>query len=534
MAIDNNDKNKGRSKSLANLRPFVKGDPRINRLGAPKRGQSWQEAVKRITDMTREEAIAYLGASTKLGKQLRELPENVPIKDALIFASIIAYGREPNARMFQALTDREEGKPNQLITTGAASGSVPFSIPADMIAPSFLDAYRDIVNRRHTEYIFSGGRGSTKSSFVSLAIIYLLKNNPTMNALVMRQVADTLRGSVYAQLQWAISELGLSDEFKSTTSPMEIQYLPTGQTIYFRGADDPGKIKSIKTAFGYIGLLWFEEASEFSGNDAIRNVTQSAIRGGDAGFIFKSFNPPRTANNWINKYLLTPKETQYQHKSDYRNVPAEWLGKVFVEEAEFLYSINPDSYAHEYLGEVNGLGDQVFENLQIRAIADEEIGQFDNVLHGLDFGYYPHPAHYAKVHYDAARLTLYVFGELRKWKTSNRDMYDKLVEYGLTPNDYLICDTEEKSVEDYKKYGANAREASKGPGSVRYSMKWLQSLRAIVVDPVRAPYSTEELTAYAYERTKDGEILEAYPREKDDAIAAIRYATNLIWRRRGE
>jgi hypothetical protein len=111
----NSDKNKGKRGNIANLKPFVKGDPRINRAGAPKRGQTWQETVKRITDMTREEAIEYLGANTKLGKQLKELSPEVPIKDALVFISLIAYGRDPNPRMLATLMDREEGKPSQPI-----------------------------------------------------------------------------------------------------------------------------------------------------------------------------------------------------------------------------------------------------------------------------------------------------------------------------------------------------------------------------------------------------------------------------------
>ena len=88
----------------------------INLDGAPKRGQSWQETMKRITDMTREEAIKYVGARTKIGKFLKELPPNIPIKDGLAFISIIAYGRDPNPRMLVAIMDREEGKPAQPVT----------------------------------------------------------------------------------------------------------------------------------------------------------------------------------------------------------------------------------------------------------------------------------------------------------------------------------------------------------------------------------------------------------------------------------
>ena len=89
----------------------------INLEGAPKRGQSWQETVKRITDMTREEAIKYVGANTKIGKQLKELSPKMPIKDALIFISLIAYGRDPNPRLLATLMEREEGKPNQPISS---------------------------------------------------------------------------------------------------------------------------------------------------------------------------------------------------------------------------------------------------------------------------------------------------------------------------------------------------------------------------------------------------------------------------------
>jgi phage terminase large subunit len=410
-----------------------------------------------------------------------------------------------------------------------------FVFPADCIAPAFLSAYRDIRDRRHTEYLFFGGRGSTKSSFVSLITVWLLVNNPGVHALACRQVANTLRDSVYSQCVWAISELGLEADFKCTTSPLEIEYRATGQKIYFRGADDPGKIKSIKPAFGYIGILWFEELDQFHGVESIRKIEQSVIRGGDEAFIFKSFNPPRTASNWANKYAKIPKASQYQHHSNYLDVPAEWLGKAFLEEAEHLKVVNPRAYEHEYLGIANSAGGLVFENVQIRKITDAEIAQFDRVLHGLDWGYYPDPAHYVRMHYDAARLTLYIFGEYRALKASNRTLYDALVERGLTPEDLLIADSAEpKSVADFREYGAACRGAEKGPESVKYSMKWLQSLAAIVIDNERCPETAEEFMGYEFERDKDGEVISEYPDANNHAIDSTRYGTNLIWKRRGQ
>lgn len=107
----------------------------INLAGAPKRGQNWQETIKRITDMTREEAIAYVGVNTKIGKALKELSPNMPLKDALVFASVIAYGRDPNPRMLAALMDREEGKPNQSLNLTNSDGSLkPESMKPSEIA----------------------------------------------------------------------------------------------------------------------------------------------------------------------------------------------------------------------------------------------------------------------------------------------------------------------------------------------------------------------------------------------------------------
>jgi len=411
------------------------------------------------------------------------------------------------------------------------------ALPANVLAPRFLDAYDDIGIHGHTEYVFRGGRGSTKSSFISLVIVWLIKNNPTMHAIALRQVGNTLRDSVYSQLEWAINELGLADQFKCTVSPLEITYLTTGQKIYFRGADEPGKIKSIKPAFGYIGIAWFEELDQFRGPEAVRNIEQSAIRGGDLAYIFKSFNPPRTAANWANKYVQIPKENQYQHHSTYLEMGSRirWLGKSWVDEAEHLKAVNPKAYEHEYLGIANGTGGQVFENIQLRTITDEEVAQFDHVLHGLDWGYYPDPAHYARCHYDAARLTLYVHGELRRYKTSNRQFYDDLVSCGLTPEDTIIADSAEpKSVADFREYGASCRGAEKGPESVKYSMKWLQSLTAIVIDPERCPETAQEFLDYELEQDKDGNFISEYPDKDNHAIDAVRYATNLIWRRRGQ
>lgn len=290
--------------------------------------------------------------------------------------------KEQKIKIEQIKLQNEKLKPDDANTQGTKYTG----IPASMVAPVFAPVLFDIHEHNYTEYVFPGGRGSTKSSFVSLQVIDLIMRNDNMHAVVMRQVADTLRGSVYQQIMWAIDALDLTEEFHATVSPMEITRKTTGQKIYFRGADDPGKIKSIKVPFGYIGILWFEELDQFAGPESVRKIEQSVIRGGDVAYIFKSFNPPKTSNNWANKYIKVPKESRTVVESNYLQVPAKWLGKPFIEEAEFLKETNPDAYENEYMGVANGAGGSVFDNVIIREITDDEIAEFDHVLNGVDWG----------------------------------------------------------------------------------------------------------------------------------------------------
>lgn len=426
--------------------------------------------------------------------------------------------------------ERKKLEPEQV-----SDGAKYTGIPASMIAPAFIKVIHDIEQQLYNEYVFPGGRGSTKSSFVSLEVIDLIMKNDNIHACVMRQVADTLRTSVYQQIMWAISALGLEDEFHCTVSPLEITRKSTGQKIYFRGADDPNKIKSIKVPFGYIAIAWFEELDQFQGEEAVRKIEQSVIRGGDKAYIFKSFNPPKSANNWANKYIKIPKATRLIVHSTYLDVPKHWLGKPFIDEADHLKEVNPTAYENEYLGVANGTGGNVFDNVTIKGITEEEIAQFDHVMNGVDWGWYPDLYSFMRVHYEPAQLKLFIWFEYTCNKQSNRQTADKLIEFGVDGNDLITCDSaENKSIGDYKSYGLFARPAEKGPGSREYSFKWLQSLTEIVIDNVRCPVAAQEFLDYEYERDKEGNVISGYPDGNDHCIDAVRYATNSIWKRRGE
>lgn len=406
---------------------------------------------------------------------------------------------------------------------------------SDHIGPAFYDLARDVFQHGHTHYDLSGGRGSLKSSTVSELVPLLLIANPGTHALVLRKIANTIRDSVYAQYIWAIDKLGMANCWEAKVSPLELIYKPTGQKIMFRGADDPMKIKSIKVPFGYIAVTHFEEKDQFAGRAEIRNILQSTMRGGQKYWNFESYNPPISRDNWANLDSLEDRLDRLCHKSTYLEAPPEWLGEQFLLEAEHLKQTNERAYRHEYLGEPVGTGGNVFENVVDYPMDNDLIGSFDRIYNGVDWGWYPDPWAFNRMHFDAARRILYIFDEDRANKKSNQETAEILMKkHGITAVDRITADSaEKKSVEDYKSYGLYCRPAEKGPGSVEYSMKWLCSLAEIRIDRKRCPETYKEFTCYEYERNKDGEIISGYPDGNDHHISAVRYAMEQVWKRRG-
>ena len=403
---------------------------------------------------------------------------------------------------------------------------------SEKIGSAFYDVAHDVFHHGHTHYDFSGGRGSLKSSTVSIIVPLLLVGNPGTHALVLRKVANTIRDSVYAQYIWAIGELGMAAYWEAKVSPMELIYKPTGQKIMFRGADDPMKIKSIKVPFGYIAVTHFEEKDQFAGRAEIRTILQSTMRGGSVFWNFESYNPPISRDNWANKDSLEERADRLCHKSTYLQAPPKWLGEQFLAEAEHLRATDERAYQHEYLGIPVGTGGNVFDNLELREITDEEMSHFDHIYQGVDYGWFPDPFAFIRLHYDRARETIYLMDEIYQNKLTNEASGNIIIQRGYK-DAYITCDSAEpKSVADYRAMGLPAKAAVKGPGSVDYGMKWLQR-RKIVIDRKRTPNAYNEFVNYEYERNKDGDIISGYPDANNHLIDATRYALERISRQMG-
>ena len=502
-----------------------------------------------LADRTQQERneIARKGAiaSNKVQKEKKLFKKAVEEKlgqslESMVDA-MIKQANEGNVKAFEVLRDTAGQNPDKIKDEVEEEKRVIY-IPAKDIGKAFVDLYRDIEERKHYEYWLEGGRGSIKSSFWSELVAEILENNENMCALLIRKVGNTLKDSVFSQMQWGIDKLAetypeVGKHWKATKSPLEIKNENTGQIIYFRGADDPVKIKSIKPPKGkYIGIVVYEEFDQMNGMNEVGTIDRSVIRGGEDFIMLRVYNTPTSSQHFVNKEKRIPKADRLVHRSSYLDVPREWLGSKFFDEAEYMKLVNERHWRNVYLGEETGTGGNVFENIELREITDSEIETFDYIYMGLDFGWFPDPLAWTKMCYNPAQKTLYIFDEFVVNKMSNADVWEYLTkEKGVTNNDMIIADSaENKSIGDFKSYGALMYGAEKGAGSVDYSMKWLASLTKIVIDPERCPTSAEEFSTYEYMQDKDGNYISGYVDADNHCIDSVRYGLNKIWKKKGQ
>lgn len=395
------------------------------------------------------------------------------------------------------------------------------------VIESFHDFWRECRKGIYTFYVCKGGRNSAKSTTISERIIYEMIDLP-VNALCIRRVGTTLQESVYEQLKEAASLLGVYDEFEYKKSPLRIIYKPRGNYILFRGADDPQKLKSIKTAEFPIAIVWIEEIMEFKTEEEVQTIIDSILRAelpnGMRYKFFFSYNPPKRKQHWLNvKYesIIIPKNTYIHHSTYLDNyyLPAQTLEVINDTKIK-----NPKKYEWNYLGKPIGGGILPFDNLQFRKITDDEIKSFDNIRQGIDWGYAVDPFAFVRWHYDKLRRKIYAIDEIYAVKLLNREAA-KLIKEKKYEGIETICDSAEpKSCDDLEENGIKVAKAIKGPGSVEFGEKWLDDLEAIIIDPERTPSIASEFESIDYQVDKDGNLKAKLEDKNNHTIDATRYA----------
>ena len=109
----------------------------------------------------------------------------------------------------------------------------------DVVAPVFWPVHRAIARGTVQELVAKGGRGSGKSSYISIELVLQLLRHPACHAVVLRKIGGTLRTSVYAQIQWAIGALGWQSSSAAPSAPWNVLICPQGRRSSFLAPTTP-------------------------------------------------------------------------------------------------------------------------------------------------------------------------------------------------------------------------------------------------------------------------------------------------------
>ncbi|HJF47471.1 MAG TPA: PBSX family phage terminase large subunit [Limosilactobacillus oris] len=244
--------------------------------------------------------------------------------------------------------------------------------------------------------IAKGGRGSFKSSVISMKLVTMMKHwtqlNKRVNAIAVRENANNLHDSVYNQIQWALTMLNLDDEYNYYKSPLRIVHKRTGSTFYFYGGDDPMKLKS--NIVGNVIAVWYEEAANFKSQDIFDQANPTFIRQKpefvDYVRVFYSYNPPRNPYDWINEWVAQQEQDPDCFVDTSTYLDDKW-GFTTDQQLALInrYKNNdPDYYRWLYLGEVIGLGTNIYnmDNFNpLEQLPDDDV--ITNVFYSVDTGH---------------------------------------------------------------------------------------------------------------------------------------------------
>lgn len=387
----------------------------------------------------------------------------------------------------------------------------------------FNEVYIPHLQNNTPTQIFYGGSSSGKSVFLAQrTVLDVMKGG--RNYLVIRNVAKTIRGSVYNEIIKAISSMGLNSFFTVLKSEFTIICF-NGYQILFCGLDDPEKIKSITPAKGVITDIWIEEATEAEYN-AYKQLTKR-LRGRSkvAKRITLSFNPI-LQDHWIYKefFLNVWDDSKTKYKDDKLSIlKTTYKDNRFLTEQDIrALESETDKYFYEVytLGNWGVLGAVIFKNWKVEDLSWlRDIA--DNYRNGLDFGFAEDPSALPHTHYDRKKKTIYVLDELYMTELTNDVLATEVKK--IIGNQLVVCDSAEpKSIKELRQYGVNAIGAKKGKDSVNHGIQWLQQ-QTIVVD-VKCQNMKNELMKYKWKEDKNGNVLPV-PVDKDNhLIDALRYA----------
>lgn len=385
------------------------------------------------------------------------------------------------------------------------------------------ETYLDFVEDDTRYQIFYGGSSSGKSFFLAQRVVLdIVQGN--RNYLIVRQVQNTIKKSVFNEITKAISNMQLTKVFAINRSDLVITCKPNGMQILFSGLDDSEKIKSITPQKGVITDIWVEEATETEYKDIKQLDKRLRGRSEVSKRMILSFNPV-LKSHWIyQEYFNNWDETKNLYQDDNMFILKTTYKDNDFLEADDIKALEDETDKYYYdvytCGNWGILGAVIFKNWSVEDLSNIRITA-DKFKNGLDFGFAKDPAALVHTYYDKTRKTIYILDEFYMTELTNdilaKEIF-KRIEY-----QYITCDSAEpKSIKELKNHDISALPAKKGKDSINFGIQWLQQQK-IVVD-IKCHNMKNELQQYKWKEDRQGNVLPVPVDKNNHLIDALRYA----------
>lgn len=556
---------------MANEENLIKNDqltPSQRRASASRAGKASGVARRRKAEIRKTINLILTTPVTdeQLVKRLDALGLDPDIQTALVYMTArkgLKSGDPKILRTFAELSgewtssaqhEKEQKLKNKALEleiekakTEAKKAAAEVRDPHELITPALCEVYDDM---EHEHQIVTSGRAGAKSSFAGILGIDTIRSDEPGAVVVLRKFHNKLRKTVYKEMLRAIKRLGMSkDDFEITVSPMQIRCKATGNTMYFSGSDNVDDTKGIIDEDVPIRLVIIDEATEFfdsgDGEDELSNIEATFVRGNDESFrMLYLYNPPKNPNAPINQWAtkMAARPDAIHVHTDYREVPAEWIGQKLIDSAETLKEIDHKQYRWLWLGEPIGIDELIYYMFTPDHIRKPE-GSGYAIFIGADYGQM-NATTYQAFGLDISKRRMIGLGEYfysgrdTGTQKSPSDYAEDFAEWVTDINErfgngiiYAFLDPSAKGLAEEIRRKApfvRLRDAENAVALGISRVQKLLSYNLLQLSPEQ-PEAAKEFNLYSYDKKSIEQGKETPVKVNDHCMDAIRYAVMGAW-----
>ncbi len=353
-----------------------------------------------------------------------------------------------------------------------------------------------------------GGRGSAKSHTFCRKLLQRAADKP-LRILCARELQISIKDSVHRLLSDLVSVMGMDDKFEVGQSYLRGK---NGSDFLFKGLRH--NASEIKSTEG-IDIAFVEEASSVS--DASWALLIPTIRAPNSE-IWAIFNPDQVTDPAYRRFVIDPPDNAIVRKVNYDDNP--WFPPELEAERAYLARVDPDAYAHVWLGECRTYTDAQVLNGKWNIDVFNPGSDWHGPYYGADWGFAQDPTALVKCWVHERKLYI----EHEAWGVEvSLDNTPALFDRVPDARDSIVRadSARPETINHLRERGYVGMTAvHKWQGSVEDGVEFLRSFEQIVIHE-RCKHAAEEARLWSFKTDRlTGDVLPVLKPGSDHCIAA--------------